>query len=34
MRERSAQIDADLQLTTAPGGGTTVRLTLPSPVGG
>jgi signal transduction histidine kinase len=31
MRERTAQIGADLQLTTAPGSGTTVRLTLPSP---
>ena len=31
MRERTAQIGADLQLTTAPGSGTTVRLTMPSP---
>jgi nitrate/nitrite-specific signal transduction histidine kinase len=31
MRERAAQIAADLQLTITPGSGTTVRLTLPTP---
>jgi signal transduction histidine kinase len=30
MRERAAALGADLQLTTNPGGGTTVRLTLPA----
>jgi signal transduction histidine kinase len=34
MRERTAQIGADLQLTTTPGSGTTVRLTLPARLGG
>ncbi|MGZ4623553.1 MAG: sensor histidine kinase, partial [Blastococcus sp.] len=31
MRERAVQVAADLQITTAPGVGTTVRLTLPAP---